>query len=53
MTRHPPTVIDVAARTASARDGRNYPLDRLTITGDSLYFARQGAADPRIVHQER
>ncbi len=51
--RHPPTLIDVVARTASARDGHHYPLDRLTIAGDSLYFARHGAADPRIAYQER
>jgi predicted RNA-binding protein associated with RNAse of E/G family len=53
MPGYPPTVIDVAARTVSARDGRHYPLDRLTTTGDSLYFARRGAADPRIAYQER
>lgn len=45
--------IDLVNRTVTGRDGLAHPLDRCVLAGDAMYFARHGAADPRIAYQER
>lgn len=53
MAIQPPTVVDVSARTVTARDGTLHPFERLIVVGNALYFGRPGAANPRIAYEER
>ncbi len=53
MKRNPGTTIDVAGARVEERDGCWYPLERLAVSGDTLYYGRPVTGIPLFTYHER